>query len=409
MDVTATNSAFEPDLEASWDVFINQIDRIDGLTAVDCEYIRRAFEYLRRAEVLGEAFPSHAKRSNHPLWAQFHRSVPWAAKELARFADALRDLSASERFFTHMLPQLRDPESFAERSSVLEVAYKLFLAGFIVAFDMPGTARRPKGLKHKRLISYTVHPDIRIIDPESNEVVFVEVSALGPGVRREEYSRTYHSLLRLLIAQGTWEQSLCSCARLLRPLPGGELDEVLNEVRELIGEVWLTGEFRELIKVDTLELCIAPSEQAEQVNQWGKDRGIRLRPVEGPVHKLYDARRAKNIIGNKRDKLPSDFPGVVVITANWTLLFEAHLLSEIISEVEDALAESPPISLSVLTHRFLDVACPDKLVEVGDHVFISKLTEAEIFEQSLISVNRQCNMGLSARMVSKLRRAFGVG
>ena len=59
-----------------WDKYIQYVDEIDGLTNDQKDRAKQAIQYLRRPEVLGERFLSHARRDNHPFFHYIRGTMP---------------------------------------------------------------------------------------------------------------------------------------------------------------------------------------------------------------------------------------------------------------------------------------------------------------------------------------------
>ena len=387
-----------------WDKHIEHVDVIDEFTVEQKDRVKEALSYLRRPEVLGEGFLAHAYRTAHPLFYYFNNTVPWTRKWLIRFAGAMKDLQSAGGFATCMKEQIKDADKFTERESVLDIAYKFFNAGFEVSFDPAVTVSKPHGFT-KRLLPSQALPDLKIVNKETGEEMFIEVSALGESDSSKQVERTYKTVFDVLVAYGLWQQYLFPRARVRRILEDDELKLLVGKLMELLTEVKSSGEVRYLIN-EEIEVCVAPAHLKDIPDQWATERGITGAPVESPVIPPNDPFRIKRIIRKEEKQLPERKPGIVVITTDWTLLFFAHGIGAIASELEEVLRDLPKLSCAVASCTYQGGDKEGYVGCEGPHTAIKRVNETELIEQTVISLNPSCAFPLSNSTVEKMRGAF---
>jgi hypothetical protein len=393
----------------NWDKYIQHLDEIDGLTVEQKESAKQALEYLRRPEVLGERFLAHARRDKHPFFDYITGITPWTRKmkRLTRFAEAWKSFQGAAGFSESVRDViLKYGRKFAERESVLEIAYKLHNAGLSLSFDPKATVLKRRGFTGRQLPFQTT-PDLMAVDNESGEEILIEVSSLTWGDLKESASRTHREIFDLVTHGALFRRELSPRVRINRVLTKEELKEVVARIREAINDAKSSNEFRELIIEGTLEMCLAPWREAERADRWAAERGIKDIPVEGPSYMPYDPVRLKNLIRKEQeDQLPKDKPGIVIITADWSLLFFSKGYGEIISPLEEILNECPNLVGVVVSHTYQSGEEHEFVVTEGSHTFIKRNTNEGLIEETIVSFNVVSQFQVPNSTIEKLRRAF---
>lgn len=389
-----------------WDKHLEHVDAIEEFTTEQKENIKEGISFLRRPEVLGESFITRAQKTRHPIFYYFRNNVPWTRRWLARFASALRDLEGADGFTECVKEQIKDAVKFRERQSVLEIAYRFYNVGFEVSFDPAVMVSKPRGFTG-RLVPIETVPDLKIVDKETEEEIFVEVSELGESDGWKKSDRTYNTVFNILVAGGLWEESLYPSARIKRILENDELKQLVVQLRELIAEVRSSDQVQYLIN-EYIEVCLAPEREKDVSDQWGKERGF-TDIIESPPVPLQDPFRTKRIIRKEQAQLPDDKPGIVVITTDWTLLFHAHGLSTIMSDLEEVLRDIPKLACAVVSCAYDGGDDKEYAASDGQHTAIKRVTEVGYKEQTVISLNPACPYPLPTSTFDKVRGAFILG
>jgi|SRR5215213_2170119 len=387
-----------------WDKHAEHVDAVEEFTDDEKDKVKEALSYLRGPDVLGEGFITRARRSGHPLWSYFAGPVPWKLRWLTRFAAAMRELRDADGFRDHVKEQIKDAEKFSERESVLEIAYKFFKAGFEVSFDPPVSVSKPRGLTGRRL-SFQGAPDLKIVDKEIGEDIFVEVSALGASDISKQCKRNHDLVWDILAERALFRESLFPRARVRRILDDEELTELAGQLRELAAKVKSSNEVQYL-ENDLIEACLAPAHQKDVPDRWADERGIEVIPVEGPSIPLQDPFRIQRIIRKEQKQLPDGRPGIVVITTDWTLLFHANGVGMVISELEAVLRDLPRLSCAVACCTYGGGEKEGYVASNGRHTAVKRVTEAGLTEEAVISLNPSCAVPLSDGASTKVRDAF---
>lgn len=377
---------------------------MEEFTGGEKDKLKEALSYLRRPDVLGEGFITRTRRCGHPLWSYFAGPVPWKLRWLTRFATAMRELRDAAGFRDHLKEQIKDAGKFSERESVLEIVYKFFTAGFEVSFDPAVAVSKPRGLTGRRL-SFQGAPDLKIVNKETGEEIFVEVSALGTSDIARQCKRNHDLVWDILAERALFRESLIPRARVRRILDEDELTELAEQLRELVAKVKSSSEVQYL-ENDMIEACIAPAHLKDVPDRWADEKGIEDMPVEGPSIPLQDPFRIQRIIRKEQKQLPDGRPGIVVITTDWTLLFHANGVGAVISELETVLRDLPRLSCAVACCTYGGGEKEGYVASNRHHTAVKRVTEVGLTEEAVISFNPSCAVPLSDGASDKVRNAF---
>jgi len=123
----------------------------------------------------------------------------------------------------------------------------------------------------------------------------------------------------------------------------------LLRIRELAQDVLISGEHRELLLENMIEMAISPSHDHSRAKEWAAARSMKDF-VESPPIPLNEIARVQGKIFEKMQQLPRDKPAIVVITTDENLLFFVYSVEEIIQGVVEKTMRFPHIFAVVLTH-----------------------------------------------------------
>ncbi len=179
-----------------WEPYIDQCDLIEGLSHTDRQRAKKAMQTLQR--FLGVQFLKRANRERHPLIYLLLQPTNHRRLKIIALAEALEALQGAKNF-NRLLGEIRAyPKSgatgpdrrqqiddqFQSGYSVLQSAHHFLKSGFEVEFvDQKGS--------HKK-------PDIKLIDPDTADELFVEVSALTMSSRVDNGSLASRPVFDLL-------------------------------------------------------------------------------------------------------------------------------------------------------------------------------------------------------------------
>jgi hypothetical protein len=387
-----------------WDNFVMQIDSID-LSKEDKERGRAAIRYLET--ILGKHFLSDIIQFGHPLLSYFFiNSANLARIQLIDFAESLQALEKSLNFHT-VINKIKKARKFSEGSTILESAHRFHKVGFSIAFDLKVSFTDGAKLKTKE-------PDIKIVNDDSEEEIYVEVSETGRSQAELDNSRTYQYLFMFIHNIIFSDPEMTDLAnpshilphvKILRSMSEEELIEVSSRIEKVVEKVRKSGEFQEMIIGDMVEIAISPFDDHSKAEEWAKERNI-TDFVENCFFYPNELRRVINRLNEELEQLPIDKPGIVVLWNNANLLFYLHRLTEIINEVANKIATHPNVYGVALNHDFGWAEPRTGFIEIEDHLLVSNTGRDLINRNTLLVRNRFFNLPITAETEEKLVKSF---
>ncbi|MCD9187017.1 MAG: hypothetical protein LUM44_11330 [Pyrinomonadaceae bacterium] len=402
----------KPEDHYDWDKYLEQLDLIELSVSEKARAIQ-ALQYLRG--LFGETFLKKCFDNRHPFYYELANSAPMARLRLIRFAESLQCLERSTGFDT-MVTRLRRAkysDEFKEASTVVETAYKFQKTGFTIIFEPKVKIVNVVGKEIPR------EPDIKIINPENGEETFVEVSRLRESEKQITSGNSFDTIWFLihrimdasLVIDIDRERNkqihrhVLPYANILKHLEREELDEVIPQITSLAEKVHETNEFHELIVENKIEVAISPKHDHSKAKAWAETRGMRDL-VESPPIPLYETHRARMKIGKKAKQLPSDKPGIIVITTEETLLFIAYPVNLIINELKSEMSQYPQLKYVVLSLKLGESPKNPVTISLDEHLFIKKTREDLVTESNILIDNSAFNLEMSEPTTKQIMQAF---
>jgi len=367
----------------SWDKLSEHCEILETLSNFEKEKAKRSFQFLKT--IFGESFLKSAFETGHPLTQTITNLAPWTRKWFIWFAEALEELKEQENYDS-LLIRIKDTKKFSEALSVLEVAHKLFKTGFKVCFD-------PK----IKVGSNSKVPDIKVINKETDEIIYIEVSAQKQSKNQREASITAQKIVNTL-----WHGPffLYYCGRIYKTLSKRHLDEVTNEIKSVLEKVYAEKNFYEYLKEDVIELGLATEEDKQILEKWAVERKLKIGEIRGPPFDTNELIRVKRAIDKEQRQLPTDIPNIVVIN-NSNLFFHIKDMRKAISELEEEVYQHPHLLITIISGSYVGFA-EETSFKKDQHAFIRKTKFDILCEQHIVLLNKFCNYKISPNTLTKI-------
>jgi hypothetical protein len=372
----------------NWDKLIQDCQWIEDLTPTEREKARHALEFLR--EEFGENFLYEASRYYHQLFYTYLiNQFAWTYKWIIRFADSLQAMKDKENY-SSLVKRLVDAKKFSEGLSVLEVAARLTAVGFEIIFDEKVDV---SGKKKK--------PDLKIIDSETKEDLFVEVTILGPSIQQQRMYSTFNAINNLLM--GSMEH-VYHRGRVCKDLSPEHLNEVLGKIEKTTEIVKREKSFQVLIEDGVIEIAFAPYNDVEKVSKWAAERDITGNLCGLPVDS-NEISRIRTRICEKQGQLPREIPSLIIIK-NSNFLFDQKEILKMIGEIGEEVYWYPQIVAVGIVWGYLRVQDEEEIIiKNGLHRYIKKCKDFEV-EQSIALFNQYFKLKLSSTTMEKIQSFF---
>lgn len=388
----------------NFDRYIEQLPAID-LSETDRQRTSAAISYLRN--LFGDDFLRDAFANGSSLLSLFINAAPRARLELISFAESLKGLEEVENF-ENLVSEIGDHRVNAA-ISVLQTAARFSLSGFDVSLDPTVRISTPGGIVRDKV------PDLKLVNAETGEVVFAEVSRLRRSTKQEKSSHAFRTIWMAVdsirytapgalddITKPKWMRAY---VRILKILEQDELEIALRRIRESAEEVLASGEYRELILDNMIEIGISPPHDHSRAKAFAASRNMK-EFVESALIPLNEVVRVQGKIFEKMQQLPRDKPGIVVITTDENLLFFVYRLEEIIQGVVEKTMRFPHVFAVVLTNASIGRPEQPLVANIGEHIYTQHTTEAFATHHALIVRNPTCTNPVSSSTLDKFHKAF---
>lgn len=377
----------KPEDYKNWNKLIQHCEVLEELTEVEKEKAKRAFQILK--EELGDNFWDGAFSKKHPICQYLINLAPWTRKWIIWFAEALIELKEQENY-NSLLDRIKDENKFREGLSVLEIGYKFSKAGFKITID-PSV----------KISGREKIPDLKLIDNDTNEELFVEISELKESRVARDAFQTMNRITAPLWCSVPF-MYYCGCV--YKRLSQRHLDYVVKKVEETVEKAKKENSFQELIIEDVIEIGIAPQNDRRLLEKWASERGFKVGEFSGPPFNVDEILRTKRTIENEQRQLPHDFPNILVIV-NSNVFFHIRDIRKLISELEEEVYEYPHLLIGVITGKHIGKE-ENNVSMKEQHVFIRKPGRGLFVEQHIILLNKFCDYKIYPRTITKIYNAF---
>lgn len=382
----------------SWDKYEEQIDLIKELPDEQKQNLKSDLKYLRR--LLGEQFLRSAADEGNPVffWL-FRNAVPHAKRSLMRLARELRSFENADGF-TSLVRRLKSAEKAGEALTVLAAASRFRDAGFIISLD--------PALEESRKV-----PDLKLVDCDNGEEVYVEVSRLMRGGEQEYNSAIYLTIVDHVL-DAVWtspgvdditKPRVQPYVQILKSISLKELPKLLEEIRETIFSTAIDNKYRERRIRDLVEMVVSPANDHSKAKAWAAARDMRG-PVEAPPINLEkELNKAKDKIYRELDQLPLDKPAIVVIPTE-SFLFFAFDFQVIITGIAEEANYHPNLLCVALLHAVMDGPQESSIVTLGNHAAVVTSMDDLSTQRTIFVMNENFSLPIAASTIEKVRKAF---
>ncbi|HEX3144138.1 MAG TPA: hypothetical protein VHQ64_09210, partial [Pyrinomonadaceae bacterium] len=343
----------------SWDKYIEQIDLID-LNDDEKRRAKNGMQYLRKK--LGEDFLRHAVETGNQVFGWFFaNAAPHARRSLVRLAEELKSFEGVDGF-KGLADRLKDARSAEEALTVLGVASSFSPAGFSVAFD--------PNVKVTSRVS-----DLVIVDPKTDEEVYVEVSRLRKGGQREINEQTFNRMF-FAVHNAIWQSAGAfdpnapkarPYVQILKPLSDKDLSDAATAITKRIFDAARTDEYLEYKFKDSIEMAVSPPSDHSKAEAWAADRGMTDFVEAPPINVERELKKAIDKIHDEIAQIPPDKPGIIAIPTSENLLFFFFSPQQIVFNIADEIRRYPNLLCVILFHSVMEGPQEPTLATSGEH------------------------------------------
>ncbi|MFZ1076409.1 MAG: hypothetical protein WAN47_03140, partial [Nitrosotalea sp.] len=279
-----------------WDYWITHIDTEEGLTQTEKEKAKSSLRHLKR--FFGISLPVLAQEGHPIVWNyiyQFHN--PSSRRWFVEFYDAIENVSRCNNS-RKLVDKLKNREKFLEILFELDIANRFLKAGLNVEFY-------PK-------IDTGKVPDLKVLNPETKEEFFVEITELGQSVQAREVTETFDVISKkLFLTTSNSKPTLLFTGRIHKYLSNPHLKDILSKIDNALERCKSSG-FEEIIEENVIELVIATDSKRDLLIDWASRRNM-TGGFSGPTYQVDEIYRMATKMGTEQKQLPKDHLNIIII------------------------------------------------------------------------------------------------
>lgn len=372
-----------------WNYWIKDVDDIEGLSSVEKEKAKHAFVIVK--DTFGTN-PQSLLENRHPIISDLVNRAPWTRTWFVYFANALEELQQHENG-QKILTKLKNSNWYHKTLLELDVAMALEKAGFNIVFY-------PNLEKNEKV------PDLKIINKETKEEFFVEVSELGSSIQERESYETFDKIAMHIFRNARTEkgESLLYRGRVNKYLSQPNLERIISKIDTLIRNTRKSG-FEELVEDNVIELAFAKSEYLNELKSWGTRRNIQ-EGLLGPSYDVDENYRLGVKIEREQEQLPKDILNILVIRDSPLLLSAYNSIEKTVSRIEEYVYKHDHLAMCVVMNSYISGMGEDVFKMIGDHIFSRRYSET--FQRDLLILSNKfiIDKKLTLNSLSKMKQAF---
>jgi len=367
----------------NWDWLAQNCDKISGLSPLEREKAKRAFMFLKKE--LGVDFLISVLEKRHPIMFGIMNMVAWTRKYFIWFAEAMEELKSQENY-SSFIARIKDTSKYLEAVSVLTEAHRFCQAGFSVEIDP---------------LTGSSIPDLKIIDSETNEEIFVEVSMLFESKAKAEASSTFLQILNSLLGTSPF---LHWSGRIHKTLSTSHCQEVVEKIRAMLQKVQKRGKIGEVNIRGIIELAVAPDSDKSMLQKWADERQLKIGSFEGPPYDANEVVRVRRKIEREQKQLPVTGSNIVIIQNN-DIFDYLNDIRKLISALEEEVYKYEHLLIVVVSGSHIGNGRIFNTMK-DQHIYVEKLQFDVIVYKHILLLNRFCKFRISPRLITKVYTAF---
>ena len=346
-----------------------------------------AFDALQG--IFGNSFFDDKK---HPLFFFFFDRSGWRCEWAIWFARFLESLN-QHADFSRLVHELKNPDLYHERMSILKIVEILLPVGFSFRLD---SQININGVPKK--------PDLFVQLDSGDPGFFIEVTALGPSQKEREARVAFDEL---------WGHSfmlypLTNCAgRLQRVLAPLHLQEIKQQIQTLVKKAQSETGFETLEIPGTLQFAFATEAQDERLHKWAQARGMEAGQLSGPGVNVEEFDRISFKLEKELKQVPPDRANVVVLYSHLFTMppRDTAAFSKFVHALEDVVYKHAHIGYLILIFSWTG-GSDNAVIRYHDHICVNRCQLYFNCNSMMLIKNRFTAKPMQPTVEEKFLKAF---
>ena len=375
-------------------IFINERDHfkwgkqkeyISHLDTIDDETKSKVINALSFLELEFGAQFLKITHVNHPVRQMISNKTAYQIKDLIEFSDTLQLLKKEDNNYNRLIQKLlSQKEAKTEGISLVDVARMFLKEGLTISFIDE--------------IKNSTSPDVKITNPNNNDVFFIEITKLNDSDNQNEIRDNYNFFHK----QFNDIQPLFSFyGKQFKSVEKEEYPEISKIIADVKKKV---KENNQIVYYSDrrFNFLLAPSSHDADFNEICEKNNIQSIHFDGLPIDVDETSRINNKI-RKAYQIPKDENGLLFIAISPLYLITTDLIAAI-ERLESNIAKYKNL-LGIILFSEIVASKDTAIVRMGNNCFSRKTIE-NLCRESLFIFNKDCNSKLSAETIEKIYKAL---
>jgi hypothetical protein len=332
-------------------------------------------------KILGRSFLKSSHRNN-PMRQMIIEKTEFRIFELIEFAETLKVLETSDINFSELQKKLlmRD-KSRQEGIPFVEIAQNYIDEKFKVSFPVENNLDKS--------------PDIRVINPDNNETIYIEVSSLNENEERiliRENHYFFHKNFHYLPPQNSF---IGKQKKIIKESEYSEISEIIAKAKERVnqyGQIVYYSDKR-------FYFLIAPEKYKNELIEISKKDFLDIDNIEGLSIDFNLTNQIISKIKKEANQIPANFNGLLYFPVS-PLYFMTTDINQIIERLENYITNFKSIIGIVIFSKIVDNN-KETQINIEKHIYRRKIIK-NLSCESLYINNKNAEISISNETLNKI-------
>lgn len=343
----------------------------------------------------GKGFLKTAKH-NHPIKNYLFNKALHSIKWINWFVDVLKNLKEQKTDCNYhlVISKLKKHDSsIKEGIPFIEIASQYIKSGFEVIFLSE--------------LEKTKTPDLKIINPVTQEFFYIEVSTLNESLERENSWNDFLTITGAI-------QKNCSpiySGKLFEPLTSEEREFIYKEIPDLARKAVFESDFLEIEKhslFNKLEIAMCNEKGVDKLKKWCERKNYKFNQLDTPAANFNETLRLKknDKLRKKFSQIPKGELGLIYIKVD-SLYLMTYNPFDIVKELEPVISNYKNILGLVLYGSIWDNEGEREFqIGLNLHYFSHFIFFEQHKRYQTLIFNKECTSKITGNSLHKIYSTF---
>lgn len=369
-----------------WDYWISNVDTIEGLNELEKTQAKMALSSLKH--FFGTSVQTLGENGQTYILHNLINQAAWTRKWFIYFDNAIRD-SLQQKDSRKLIDKLKTRDGFEDALFELDIANRFIKSGFNIEFY--------PALDNKKI------PDLKIINPDTDEEFFVELTKLTPSVQARESNDTFDRISREIYKTTSSYVHLLYRGKIHKYLSEPHIKKILTQINDSVKKCEKTG-FQEIVEEGVIELAFANEGKGNLLREWASKRNIEA-GLMGPSYNVDEIFRIGGKLEKEQEQLPTNLLNIVVILDKTLFFLMQNNPEKTIDKLEEYIYKHPHLAICAIIATYYG-DFEDRITIKGDHLFLRRASDTLCRDMIWLVNNFITDKTITPNSLSKIRKAF---